>query len=234
MVSSLPSQACIPDILAESLANPSFFSDLETYLTWDTVKEGEKDYLEYWLNKPGVRTLVSPPKKLTVEWDETFSLRGFPTSKFLRILPPIPALLKRSAETQVQSAPSAPLATGIEFKLTQVITPSAPNSATLHNQRIPRRNPKQRNHRMLRASPVFAKCPESGSKEAPSAERTASAQIRFSKPMDQDAKLGGEKQEGGQDANGSPRATDSASETEGGGTTSKSSNITDFTLGQIK
>jgi hypothetical protein len=80
-----------PDILAEFLASPSLFSLLEFYLTWDEAKESEKAYIFSWLNKPGIRALVSPPKPLTVEWQKTYSLAEFPVSKFLRILPPIPA-----------------------------------------------------------------------------------------------------------------------------------------------
>jgi hypothetical protein len=99
-----------PDILAESLANDDFFRDLEFYLTWEKTKDvdqlGGNDYVERWLRRPGVRALVSPPAALTGEWAKTYSLDGFPVSKFLRVLPPIPAPLKRNAETQRQEARS--------------------------------------------------------------------------------------------------------------------------------
>jgi hypothetical protein len=97
-----------PDMLAESLANASFFRNLELYLTWENTTTGEnlalKDYLEGWLRRPGVRGLVAPPKMLTVEWKNTYSLERFPVSKFVQILPPVPAPPKRLAKIQVQFA----------------------------------------------------------------------------------------------------------------------------------
>jgi hypothetical protein len=54
--------------------------------------------------------------------------------------------------------------------------------------------------------------------------------MRFSEPKDQDEKIVGEKPEGGQDTNDSPRDTGSASETNGSGIAPEGSNGTGFTL----
>lgn len=191
-----------PDILAESLANPSLFSDLEFYLTWEHGRNVNqlaiKDYVEPWLRRPGVRALVSPPKALTVKWEETYSLAGFPVSKFLRILPPIPAPSKRNAETQTQDAPSGQvLATGIEFSLNQpALFPSdLANSVQPAEDALDAQGAKSQN---IDGFPI-RQTPESGSKEAPPAARTESVEMRFSEPRGQDEKLAGEKQEVGQD-----------------------------------
>jgi KAP family P-loop domain len=238
-----------PEILVESLVNPSLFRLLEFYLTWGEAKEGEKDYIESWLNKPGVRALVCPPKTLTVEWEEKCSLDGFPVSKFLRILPPIPAPSKREVETQIEDAPpastpnaiefnltqatpSAPLATEIEFKLTQVITPSAPNSA---NPSQPADVTSESNGAGPPKIESFdiRQVPESGPEEAPAA-RTASAELRFSEPRDQDERPQGEEWEGVQDAQNSSRDMDSVLDDDGSGIPPRGPNVTGGTIRQIQ
>src|SRR6202023_715477 len=83
----LPLLAIDEAILAESLANPSLFPLLEVFLNRGEALESERGYIDAWLNRPGVRALFSPPKTMTAEWEETYSLDGFPVSKFLRILP---------------------------------------------------------------------------------------------------------------------------------------------------
>jgi len=96
-----------PDMLAESVADPSFFQKLEFYLTWGktgmqkNIADADKNYVERWL-RPGVRALVTPPKTLTAAWANTYSLERFPVSKFVQILPPVPAPPKRLSRIQVQ------------------------------------------------------------------------------------------------------------------------------------
>jgi hypothetical protein len=227
-----------PDILDEYLADDSFFQDLEFYLTWEKTRNVNqlaiKGHVEPWLRRPGVRALVSPPKTLTVEWDETYSLQNFPVSKFLRILPPIPAPPKRDAETQMQDAPSSQvLATGIEFSLNQpALFPSdLANSVQPAEGASDSQGEKYQN---IESFSVVRQAPESGPKEEPPAARTASAGIRFSEPRDKDETSVGEKPEGDQNTNESPRDTDSTSESEGGGTASKGSKVTGGTIRQIK
>ncbi|MGD0800125.1 MAG: P-loop NTPase fold protein [Terracidiphilus sp.] len=85
--------SCYPEILAESLKNAALFKDIEIYLTYGESERN--DYLEAWLDKPGVRGLLTPPSDLTTVWQNTFSLGNFPVSKFVRILPPVPASPKQ-------------------------------------------------------------------------------------------------------------------------------------------
>jgi hypothetical protein len=106
-----------PDMLAESVADPSFFQKLEFYLTWGktgmqkNIADADKNYVERWL-RPGVRALVTPPKTLTAAWANTYSLERFPVSKFVQILPPVPAPPKRLSRIQVQfSSPEDETAT---------------------------------------------------------------------------------------------------------------------------
>jgi hypothetical protein len=185
---------------------------------------------QFWLvrsncrvNRPGVRALVSPPKTLTVKWEETYSLDGFPVSKFLRILPPIPAPPKRNAETQTLNAPSGqPLAASIEFGPPTSFTsnpdnPRQPADTASDSQGVQPEN--------TDGISAIRQTPEPGSEEAQPAARTKSVGIRFSEPRDQDGKLAGEKQERGQGADNSPGDKDLASETEEGGNAPKRSNV---------
>jgi hypothetical protein len=220
-----------PDILAEFLASPSLFSLLEFYLTWDEAKESEKAYIFSWLNKPGIRALVSPPKPLTVEWQKTYSLAEFPVSKFLRILPPIPAPPKRNVETQGQDAPVGQptlVATQLDQSTsssTSSDSPWPPTDPTLDPQGA---KPE------TRFSVSIRQVAGSEPKEEAPAARTASAEVRFSEPRGQDEEPAAEREEAGQDSNDSQRDMDSASETEGGRTASKSSNVTGGTIKQIR
>jgi hypothetical protein len=93
-----------PEILAESLRNAHFFKDLELYLTWG--KSENSSIVENWLSKPGVRGILSPPKNLTLEWENTESLKQFPTAKFVKILPAIPAPPRRDAAIQEPATPT--------------------------------------------------------------------------------------------------------------------------------
>ena len=85
-----------PDMLDEALANPSFFGDLEFFLIWKRLRGNTNEYVERWLSKPGVRALLQPPSRLTASWERTFSLEDFPVADFGRVLPPIPAPLKKN------------------------------------------------------------------------------------------------------------------------------------------
>lgn len=215
-----------PDILAEFAASPSLFSLLEFYLTWGEAKESERAYIDAWLDKPGIRALVSPPKPLTSEWQKTYSLAEFPVSKFLRILPPIPAPPKRIVESQKQDTPPG--------QPTLVATQSASFYSSPDHPLRPADAPSGSQGARPQNVEGFSirQTPKSGPEEAPPA-RTASAEIRFGEPRSQDVEPVAEKQEAGRDSNDSQRDVDSASETEEDRTASKSSNVTGGTIKQI-
>jgi hypothetical protein len=94
-------------MLTESLEHNSFFRELEFYLIFGQTRNvdqlASKDYIEQWLRKPGVRALFVPPRTLTTAWKNTFSLERFPVSKFVKVLPPVPAPQKRLSKIKLQS-----------------------------------------------------------------------------------------------------------------------------------
>lgn len=195
-----------PDILTDSKANDSFFEELEFYLTWGKTKSvsqlASDVSIEQWLQRPGVRALIDPPKTLTAAWKNTYSLGRFPVSKFLRVLPPVPAPPKRQlSRIQVQSAStendtesarvvSIPGNHDVSVPrpddpgLTREISQPKPFPTSINFQQSADTSPEP-NRREPENIDRFSVIQQTdqGSDDAPPSGRTKSAEVRFSEPV---------------------------------------------------
>jgi hypothetical protein len=245
-----------PDMLAESLANASFFQRLEFYLTWESTTRAEnlgyKDYVESWLRRPGVRGIVAPPKTLTVGWKNTYSLERFPVSKFVQILPPIPAPPKRlakiklqfaSAENETATARSAPLPANNDPSVprpddpryTVKISQLEPTPTSINFQGSGDTSPDSHKAESgnIEGFSAIRQAPDQGSKDPPPSARTAGVQIRFSEPVFEEEKQIDEKDERGAEEHAPAHDVVPAAETDEVGGASSDVRATSFDIKQI-
>jgi hypothetical protein len=255
-----------PDVLTESMADAYFFLELEFYLVWgkkDNANQAASEvYLEQWLRRPGVRALICPPKKLTVAWENTYSLQRFPVSKFVRILPPVPVPQQRLSKIKLQFT-SAESDTARPTTISANIYPSVPSpddpaiaretsQPTLlatgitfqpSEDTLPTSTNFQQSADTFPTSIkteseniesfVIHQASDQGSKDALPSARSAGAGVRFSEPVDAGEKQIDERDDRGMEEVAAPLDKDPDPDTEGVGGASPFVPATGAVLKQI-